>query len=51
MITWYKDNKLKILFDKEPDVDIKKILPNMTDEQIEEIRKKPLILKNKINCR
>ena len=38
MITWYKDDKLKILFDKEPDTDTKKIIPNMTEEEIEKIR-------------
>ena len=51
MITWYKDDKLKILFDKEPDTDTKKIIPNMTEEEIEKIRKKPLVLNNNVFCR
>src|SRR5574344_932991 len=51
MITWYQDDKLKILFDQEPDVDIKEMLPNMSEEEIGKIKKKPLVLKNKIFCR
>ena len=51
MIIWYKDDKLKILFDKEPYTGTKKILPNMTKDEIENIRKKPLILNNRIFCR
>lgn len=51
MITWYQDDKIKIIFDKEPDTDTKKILPTMSEEEISDIRKKPLILKNKIFCR
>ena len=51
MITWYKDDKIKILFDKIPNIGIRRILPSMSEKQIDVIREKPLILKNKIFCR
>ena len=51
MITWYQDDKLKILFDKEPITCTKKILPTMPKDEIEEIRNKPLVLKNRVFCR
>lgn len=51
MLTWYQDKVLKILFDREPDTDIRKIEPTATKEEIEDIKKKPLILNNTVFCR
>lgn len=51
MITWYRDDKIKILFDKIPNVGVRRILPSMSEKQIDTIREKPLVLKNKVFCR
>ena len=51
MLTWYKDDSLRILFNKIPDCDLKEILPHMTNEEVKAITEKPFVLKNEIFCK
>lgn len=50
MKLWYYDKNLSIYFDKNPDCDIRKILPTTKQIEIDNIEKKPLILNNTIFC-
>ena len=43
MITWYSDEEISILFDKVPNVTMRYVTPFTTDEEKEEINKKPFI--------
>ena len=43
MIEWYADDEIKIIFDKEPDLDMLFVSPWMSKEEAEEIIKKPFI--------
>lgn len=43
MITWYNDEEITIIFDKTPNVTIRYIAPFSTEEEKEEIKKKPFI--------
>lgn len=42
-IVWYSDEEITIKFDKVPDLDILFPAPNMTEEQVKQINKKPFI--------
>ena len=51
MKTWYADKDLKILFDHDPDTDNREITPETSDEEVDDIKSKPLIIKNRLFCR
>lgn len=51
MKTWYSSKKIKILFDHDPDTDNRKITPQTTDDELKDIKDKPLILKNRVFCK
>lgn len=48
MVTWYKDEELKIIFDKVPDLDIRFATPWMKEEEIKDINKKPFICEEEL---
>lgn len=50
MIPWYKSTDLEIYFNVMPDCGMRYPEPNATEEEIQEITKKPLILKNEVFC-
>ena len=41
-IVWYSDDEITIKFDKVPDLDVLFPTPNMTEEQVKQINKKPI---------
>ena len=49
MIEWYADNDIKIIFDKEPDLNILYVMPWMDKEEAKEINKKPFINNTELN--
>ena len=51
MITWYEDDEIGIYFDKIPDLRMQYVMPWMTDEQKEEINKKPFINLEKLKVK
>lgn len=49
MIEWYADDDIKIIFDKEPDLNILYVMPWMDSKEAKEINKKPFINNSELN--
>lgn len=43
MIEWYADEEIKIIFNKEPELNIRFVMPCMSKEEAKDILKKPFI--------